>query len=120
MAQSTIYNVDDSLTSQAPPSKVTRLLGWSELKNKNFPLLFYGIHGKDFREADSPSFFNPYVPPKTPLLHAEFRCSHEASTVAHLISRIMTEKGITPDEIGVISPYYKQVRPRSILNGCQS
>ena len=30
----------------------------SHLPNKNFPVVFHGICGKDDREASSPSFFN--------------------------------------------------------------
>ena len=40
-------------------SRVTHAyIGCSILANKNFPIVFHSITGKDEREASSPSFFN--------------------------------------------------------------
>ena len=75
--------------------KVTSLCKWSELPTKNFPIIFHGVEGEDSREGSSPSFFNP----------------HEAVEVVKYVRLLLEERslGITPDEIGVISPYRKQV-----------
>ena len=37
---------------------INSYIGWPELPNKNFPIIFHAISGKDDREASSPSFFN--------------------------------------------------------------
>jgi hypothetical protein len=34
------------------------LLGWGELPNPDFPVVFHGGEGKDEREGNSPSWFN--------------------------------------------------------------
>ncbi len=34
------------------------LLGWTELPNPEFPVVFHGVEGKDEREGNSPSWFN--------------------------------------------------------------
>jgi superfamily I DNA and/or RNA helicase len=68
----------------------------SELEG--FPLLFFGVEGRDISDEDSPSFYNPT----------------EAMVVRSLITKLleMTHLGITTDQIGVIAPYRKQVSPR--------
>jgi hypothetical protein len=62
---------------------------------EGFPLLFFGVEGKDISDEDSPSFYNPT----------------EAMVVGSLITKLleMTHLGITTDQIGVIAPYRKQV-----------
>jgi len=113
--------VDIPLTSKAPKETVNRLLGWSELPNKDFPLMFLGVNGVDKRESDSPSFFNPYG-----FLSVAMGCfslAHigriEASAVAHLIRKVVLEKKLLQSDVGVITPYYKQVLwfSRSSLSG---
>jgi helicase MOV-10 len=34
-------------------------LGWDELPNQQFPIIFHSVLGKDNREGKNPSFFNP-------------------------------------------------------------
>jgi hypothetical protein len=42
-------------TTVAPPRD------WEEIKGCDFPLLFYGVKGKQMREGESPSYFNPGI-----------------------------------------------------------
>ena len=65
------------------------------LPTKDFPVIFHGVEGQDLREGNSPSFFNP----------------EEAVEVAKYVRTLLDEKslGVSPDQIGVISPYRKQV-----------
>lgn len=63
--------------------------------------------GKDEREGNSPSFFNP----------------EEAATVTSYLKLLLTssvKKGkarLSPRSVGVISPYRKQVRPSVPIKG---
>ncbi|KAF5285039.1 hypothetical protein FQR65_LT02351 [Abscondita terminalis] len=83
------------------PPQNTRLthvaVGWEELPNKNFPVLFHSVIGKDDREANSPSFFN----------------LQEVDVVATYLQKLIGSrlKGMKIEEnhIGVITPYRKQV-----------
>ncbi|KAM3967887.1 LOW QUALITY PROTEIN: putative RNA helicase armi [Aphomia sociella] len=58
----------------------------------------YGIRGQNLRAADSPSWYNP----------------HEASMVA-LTTCKLYKKNITPDEIGIITPYIAQIKHLRLL-----
>ncbi|PIK40113.1 putative helicase MOV-10 [Apostichopus japonicus] len=73
------------------------------LPAKNFPVIFHGIDGKDEREANSPSFFNVA----------------EAEQVWQYISYLLNlagHKNVRARDIGVISPYRRQVQKiRQIL-----
>ena len=86
---------DDELESCA--DKLTResLCNWSRLPCKGFPIVFEGIRGRDMREEKSPSFFNP----------------EEAAVVVQYVKDLKDTRGIKvlTSEIGVISPYRKQV-----------
>lgn len=68
---------------------------------QGFPIIFHGVMGKDEREGNSPSFFNP----------------EEAATVTSYLKLLLapsSKKGkarLSPRSVGVISPYRKQVRP---------
>ncbi|XP_035677058.1 putative helicase MOV-10 [Branchiostoma floridae] len=67
------------------------------LPKKGFPIIFHGVVGEDLREERSPSFFNP----------------EEVVTVLRHTRDLLEAKGlgikITEKEIGIISPYRKQV-----------
>ncbi|KAI8475548.1 MAG: P-loop containing nucleoside triphosphate hydrolase protein [Monoraphidium minutum] len=74
-----------------------------ELPNQSFPMLFHGIVGRDEREANSPSWFNPM----------------EAQQVVKYVEALMAVRRnrIAANEIGVITPYNKQVQKlRTVLN----
>ncbi|KAH0618935.1 hypothetical protein JD844_018496, partial [Phrynosoma platyrhinos] len=73
---------------------------WKELVKQGFPIIFHGVCGEDQREGNSPSFFN----------------TTEVSVMINYLKKLLLEdrgkKGrsqILPKEIGVISPYRKQV-----------
>ncbi|XP_059343906.1 helicase MOV-10 isoform X1 [Ammospiza nelsoni] len=72
---------------------------WEELPKKGFPIIFHGVCGEDQREAKSPSFFN----------------TAEIEVLVHYLKRLLQSRGrgscpsVSPKEIGIISPYRKQV-----------
>ncbi|KAL1743982.1 P-loop containing nucleoside triphosphate hydrolase protein [Schizophyllum fasciatum] len=81
----------------ASPTTVNSYIGWPELPNKQFPIIFHAISGKDDREASSPSFFN----------------IHEALQVKNYIEKLKQARATsgfraTDDDIGVIAPYHAQ------------
>lgn len=84
----------------ADPIMVNSCLQFSGLpaaaKKSNIPLIFHGIVGQDLKEERSPSFFNP----------------EEAVTVLEYVKKLleMKENRIQPKEIGVITPYRRQVQ----------
>ena len=64
---------------------------------QNFPIIFHGVEGQDEREEQSPSFFN----------------KSEIEVVVSYVKKLIEKRGgqkIKEDDIGVISPYRKQVR----------
>jgi helicase MOV-10 len=71
---------------------------WEGLPKPGFPLVFHGIVGEDMREERSPSFFN----------------AQEVAIVVQYVEDLMTcRKGginLKQSDIGVISPYRKQVQ----------
>ncbi|XP_053562625.1 helicase MOV-10 [Bombina bombina] len=72
---------------------------WDTLPRKGFPIIFHGVLGKDEREGNSPSFFN---------------VSEIQEVITYLDDLLQSQgkKGlsrISPKEIGIISPYRKQV-----------
>uniref|UniRef100_A0A8C4RP92 RNA helicase n=1 Tax=Erpetoichthys calabaricus TaxID=27687 RepID=A0A8C4RP92_ERPCA len=72
---------------------------WEHLPKPGFPVIFKGVMGQDEREENSPSFFNV----------AEIE---EVVTYLKKILQTQGKKGISqisPKEIGIITPYRKQV-----------
>uniref|UniRef100_A0A6J0SIU3 RNA helicase n=1 Tax=Pogona vitticeps TaxID=103695 RepID=A0A6J0SIU3_9SAUR len=74
---------------------------WKELVQQGFPIIFHGVCGEDQREENSPSFFN----------------TAEINVLIEYLKKLLLEgqgkKGqsqISPKEIGIISPYRKQVQ----------
>ncbi|XP_061178747.1 putative helicase MOV-10 [Saccostrea echinata] len=92
----TFYNGE--LVPNADENIRTSLCDWEELPTKNFPIIFHGVVGKDQREERSPSFFNP----------------EEAAVVFSYVRKLLTEKRrglrIQQKQIGIITPYRKQVQ----------
>ena len=85
---------------------MSTLLKWPGLPKLGFPMLFHGIVGQDLREERSPSFFN----------------LEEVCTVVEYIEDLLStrEFGIrVQQEIGVISPYRRQVQIREKLKSKQ-
>ncbi|XP_030321193.1 helicase MOV-10 [Calypte anna] len=72
---------------------------WDELPKKGFPIIFHGVRGEDQREAKSPSFFN----------------TSEIEVLVDYLKKLLQSQGkggcpsVSPKEIGIISPYRKQV-----------
>ncbi|XP_027022292.2 putative helicase mov-10-B.1 [Tachysurus fulvidraco] len=72
---------------------------WEHLPKKGFPLIFHGVSGKDERESNSPSFFN----------------TSEITVVVDYLKKLLLTQGkkgiarISPKDIGIITPYRKQV-----------
>ena len=70
---------------------------WDGLPKKGFPVLFHSVIGEDMREERSPSFFN----------------TSEAAVVLNYVEDLLqTRHGgikLKPEDIGIISPYRKQV-----------
>uniref|UniRef100_A0A4X1UP61 RNA helicase Mov10l1 n=2 Tax=Sus scrofa TaxID=9823 RepID=A0A4X1UP61_PIG len=85
----------------ADPKVVTSLLGWEKLPRKGFPLVFHGVRGTEAREGRSPSWFNP-----TEAVQVMRYCCLLARSVSSQVSA---------GDIGVITPYRKQVEKIKIL-----
>nr|XP_021154068.1 RNA helicase Mov10l1 isoform X2 [Columba livia] len=79
----------------ADTSVVTSLLHWGKLPRKGFPLIFHGIRGNETREGHSPSWFNP-----TEAVQVMQYCCHLAKN---------ENTAVSVTDIGVITPYHKQV-----------
>ncbi|NXQ91166.1 M10L1 helicase, partial [Nyctibius grandis] len=79
----------------ADTSVVTSLLNWGKLPRKGFPLIFHGIRGSETREGHSPSWFNP-----TEAVQVMQYCCHLAKN---------ENTAVSVTDIGVITPYRKQV-----------
>nr|KAF6398975.1 Mov10 like RISC complex RNA helicase 1 [Molossus molossus] len=85
----------------ADPAVVTSLLGWEKLPRKGFPLVFHGVRGSEAREGRSPSWFNP----------AE---AVQVMRYCCLLARSLSSQ-VSGRDIGVITPYRKQVEKIKIL-----
>ena len=69
------------------------------LMKSDVPLIFHGIKGDCSQDRDSPSWYN----------------IAEVSQVAHYV-RKLRGCGVASEDIGIITPYRKQVRYRTCLN----
>ncbi|XP_009956297.1 PREDICTED: putative helicase Mov10l1, partial [Leptosomus discolor] len=83
----------------ADTSVVTSLLHWGKLPRKGFPLIFHGIRGSETREGRSPSWFNPA----------------EAVRVMQYCCQLAKNAAVSVTDIGVITPYRKQVEKIRLL-----
>lgn len=74
---------------------------------QGFPIIFHGVCGEDRREAKSPSFFN----------------TAEIEVLVHYLKKLLQSRGkggcpsVSPKEVGIISPYRKQVRGTALQAG---
>ncbi|XP_078098141.1 putative helicase MOV-10 isoform X2 [Mustelus asterias] len=90
---------DNELIPHADPIISQSYCHWQHLPQKDFPIIFHGVLGEDQREEKSPSFFN----------------ADEIDKVVFYLKKLLSDQGkkglakISPKEIGVISPYRKQV-----------
>ncbi|XP_039244695.1 RNA helicase Mov10l1 isoform X3 [Pipra filicauda] len=85
----------------ADASVVTSLLNWGKLPRKGFPLIFHGIKGTETREGHSPSWFNP-----AEAVQVMQYCCHLAKN---------ENAAVSVTDIGVITPYRKQVEKIKFL-----
>lgn len=88
-----VVKADEGLTHQ--------LCNWSMLPHKGFPVIFHGVRGEDVREGNSPSWFNPV----------------ETVQVIRYLQGLLNdpEKKVKPEDIGIITPYRKQVEKIRLL-----
>lgn len=71
---------------------------WLDLMKVNQPLIFHTVEGRDRREHTNPSWFNP----------AEaIRCLSYAKR--------LYDSGLRPDQLGIISPYRRQIDKLNLL-----
>lgn len=93
--QSNSMFYDSQLKVCADTVLSSSLCQWEYLPKKNFPLIFHSVKGKDEREGQSPSFFN----------------SLEVSRVVDYVKKLLDTRNpkIKDSEIGVITPYRRQV-----------
>lgn len=82
----------DSLVACADAEIRDKLLNWSELPNPSCPVLFHAVVSENLQEGDSPSWFNPT----------------ETFQVVRY-AKSLTNFGLMPSNIGIITPYRKQV-----------
>ena len=79
------------------------MVKWEHLPNieAGFPIVFHSVDGENQREGDSPSWFNP----------------QEAILVAEIASLLAkhSRPAIRQDEIGIITPYARQVQKIRLL-----
>ncbi|KAL6997824.1 putative RNA helicase sde3 [Sarracenia purpurea var. burkii] len=63
------------------------------LPNREFPVLFIGIQGCNEGEGNNPSWFNRF----------------EVSKVVEIVKKLTDKRGLSGEDIGVITPYRQQV-----------
>ncbi|KZC08490.1 putative RNA helicase armi [Dufourea novaeangliae] len=75
-------------------AKLLRTLAAELPERKDFPpaIVFHGVNGENCKDNDSPSWYNP-----------------EEATQVYLYLLKLYKCGLSPDDIGIITPYQKQV-----------
>ncbi|XP_017548982.1 putative helicase mov-10-B.2 [Pygocentrus nattereri] len=100
---------DGELQPFADEFSTSLYCNWEHLPKRGFPVIFHGVPGKDERESNSPSFFNT---------------SEIVVVVSYLKKLLLSQakKGIakiSPRDIGIITPYRKQVEKlRKAIRTC--
>ncbi|XP_023666128.2 RNA helicase Mov10l1 isoform X2 [Paramormyrops kingsleyae] len=91
------------LCARAERAVVDALSNWGHLPAKGFPIIFHGLRGKEMREGSNPSWFNP-----TEAVQVMFYCCQLAKSLY---------KPVAAADIGIITPYKKQVETiRTLLH----
>ncbi|KAF9003324.1 RNA helicase [Cyathus striatus] len=88
----------------AHPRVTDTYLNSSFLPSKRFPVVFHAVHGKDLREASSPSFFN----------------IDEILQVKQYVKQLREDRQFrtSDSDIGIIAPYHAQcLKIRTALRG---
>ncbi|KAI9138033.1 P-loop containing nucleoside triphosphate hydrolase protein [Paraphysoderma sedebokerense] len=86
----------NELVPKADPAVVDQYLEWDELPTAGFPIMIVHVEGADMREGNSPSWFNPT----------------EVLQVRKMIDILKSDRRYrcTDSDIGVITPYHRQVQ----------
>ncbi|XP_058813019.1 putative helicase MOV-10 [Topomyia yanbarensis] len=88
---------EGDLRSHAPSTATDWAIGWSELPRKKFPMFFHSIRGITEKDAHSSSLYN----------------RQEADQIIFYLKKIFSEgicdRTVGQHEVGIISPYTKQV-----------
>ena len=94
----------NELVPSADPVLRRKMCRWEGLVTQGFPLIFHGVVGEENQEANSPSFFNP----------------EEVSLVCHYVKQLKETRGACSlnieKDVGIITPYRKQVQPNCLKN----
>ncbi|KAI0371390.1 P-loop containing nucleoside triphosphate hydrolase protein [Pilatotrama ljubarskyi] len=87
---------DGELEVCGAPSQINSFLDSAQLVSPRFPIVFHAIAGENERESSSPSYFN----------------IDEATEVVEYIKELLKDRRhpIRAKDIGVITPYFAQVR----------
>nr|XP_055057100.1 RNA helicase Mov10l1 isoform X3 [Misgurnus anguillicaudatus] len=89
------------LCVRAQRTVVDSLCHWNRLPTKGFPLIFHGVRGTEMREGSNPSWFNP-----AEAVQVMMYC-------CQLAKRLYNP--IPATDIGIITPYKKQVEKMRVL-----
>ncbi|KAL8602447.1 hypothetical protein ACOMHN_064694 [Nucella lapillus] len=84
----------------APPAVTQALTSWPLLPRPGLPVVFHGVRSEDTREGDSPSWFNP---------------GEVVEVVRYMQGLLGASPPVGPHDIGVITPYRKQVEKVRML-----
>ena len=84
---------DGELEARADQIVSHNMVGCDFLPNPGFPMIFHGVQGEHMREASSPSWYNP----------------SEIEAVLLYCDALIGTRGISSANIGIITPYRKQV-----------
>ncbi|XP_055628898.1 putative helicase MOV-10 [Toxorhynchites rutilus septentrionalis] len=88
---------DSQLRAKAPKEVANWALGWGRLPNTSFPLIFHPIKGESKMDLSSPSLYN------------EPEANMVLNYVQNLLIRGINGDRVEQKDIGVISPYARQV-----------
>eukprot|EP00039_Didymoeca_costata_P004474 m.73459 g.73459 ORF g.73459 m.73459 type:complete len:1080 (+) comp12420_c0_seq2:243-3482(+) len=86
------YNND--LEACCDPTIRDEFDGWTSLPNPKFPIVFHGVQGSHIQEDTSPSFCN----------------LEELKVIKDWVQKLVVEKKVKGENIGIITPYVKQVQ----------
>lgn len=84
---------------------VNDALGWDSLPNKKFPMIFHNVKGTCSQDPDSPSYYN-FDEVKVVMEYLD-----------KLVSKTLNNKLIRQKDIGIVTPYKKQVQ--KLLTACR-
>jgi hypothetical protein len=87
---------DAELKPCADPAITQSFSRWEGLKNRDCPMIFHSVPGRDEREGNSPSFFNVM----------------EVAQIVAYVKQILEYRTakVSSKDIGIITPYHKQVQ----------